>query len=661
MAIAKNVFRPDIEGLRAAAILLVVAFHAGIPGIRGGFVGVDVFFVISGYLITGLLTRELERSGRIDFLSFYGRRVRRLLPGSCIVVVTTLAIGRLVLSPSEQLLYGRTALSTSLYLSNFFFIRNSLDYFGQEITLNPLLHTWSLSVEEQFYLLWPLVLLASFLLWKNRKGQASALLGLSVISFASCVWLTGASQAFAFYSPWTRAWEFGLGGLANLIPCARWSGLHSHSNAIAWVGLALITGTSILLSPETPFPGAVALIPVAGAAAVLWSCEVAQRTGASVVRVLSIAPLQYIGRLSYSWYLWHWPVLVFAKIMIPNLTLAGRLAFAIASFGVAILAHHIVENPVRFSNYLASRRLASLALGAVTIVMGMACSRAAETLAKEAASKPEQLAFIDAARADAPIYRDACQSTRNKSYEFTDLSECSFGQATSKEIIVLFGDSFAMNWFPALEKMANDNGWRLVTLVRYLCPIESVLVYKYGPECSVWRQKAFRRIEELHPSVLVMSSDSYTYVGDADGKVRKLSYLEWESGAHASLTRLDAAGIETLLIQATPDMRVDVPTCLSRAATRGQSLQRCSQKMEAAVDERVTQAERDAAVGLPHVVLLNLSDVFCDGGTCAPFVRGVVAYRDAGHLSEKLVLSLTPLLEEKVKALLSKDISTIQH
>lgn len=247
-------FRRDIEGLRAVAVAAVVVFHFGLRGIPGGFVGVDIFFVISGYLITGLLLRELENSGEIDLLRFYGRRSRRLLPAALLMTLVTLACGYFVFSPGEQLVFAKTAVATSLYSSNVWFLRQALDYFAPQAALNPFLHTWSLAVEEQFYLVWPAVLLLT-----SRRGLRPPLLigaiaGLSLASFGLCLWLTRVNQPWAFYASPARAWEFGIGGLAALREVTKWARRSKVAVILGWIGAGALLLSFAVISESSSFP-----------------------------------------------------------------------------------------------------------------------------------------------------------------------------------------------------------------------------------------------------------------------------------------------------------------------------------------------------------------------------------------------------------------------
>src|SRR5690349_18401435 len=293
-------FRTDIEGLRGIAVLIVVAYHCRVPGFSGGFVGVDVFFVLSGYLITGLLVAEIQKTSRLNLLQFYARRARRLLPASALALMVTLLIGAVILAPNELSFAGRAGRATALYMSNIFFAINAADYFAPDVETNPMLHTWSLAVEEQFYLVWPLLIILGLQLWRSKKSLVAVLAALTLASLAISVWFTARGGTFAFYELPARAWEFGIGGLAVLLPRGALKLPARGWLALAWVGVLAILSSGYFLSGDGRFPGWIALIPVLGTVAAMVAG--AEQPHRGVGALLDSAPLQMFGTLSYSWY-----------------------------------------------------------------------------------------------------------------------------------------------------------------------------------------------------------------------------------------------------------------------------------------------------------------------------------------------------------------------
>jgi len=349
-------FRPEIEGLRALAVLAVVLYHVGVPGFSGGYVGVDVFFVISGYLITAILVTEREREGWIDLTAFYARRVRRLVPAGLLVLMVTIALSLSVPAGQRHVDLGAAAVSAAAYASNLHFIAASAAYFDPRVEHNPLLHTWSLGVEAQFYLVWSLVLA----LGPGRRGWQVATLGaLSLLSFGACVVLTQSNLPYAFYGVPARLWEFGCGGLLALLPCRSIPPAIRAASAIA--GLALMVLATSALDNRTPFPGWAALIPVAGAAAVLCGADAPGLAN----RFLAWSPMQVLGRLSYAWYLWHWPLLALMAAISGGASLSARAAVGATALAAAAITHAWIERPTRGSRWFASRPILTLGVGAV--------------------------------------------------------------------------------------------------------------------------------------------------------------------------------------------------------------------------------------------------------------------------------------------------------
>lgn len=320
-------YRRDIDGLRTLAVLPVVFNHAGIPGFPGGFVGVDIFFVISGFLISGILAREVEES-RYSVVRFYERRARRILPALFAVIAVTLIIGCFILTPMQFDGLGKSVATTLLFVSNLWFWYSAGDYFGPGVELEPLLHTWSLAVEEQFYFLYPLLLWA--LSGFSRKTLVLAVGSLSLLSLALSIYATPSHPTFSFYLLPTRIWELGAGALLALgvFPTSRQRWVSELAGVL---GLGLIVGAILLVDDQTPFPGLSAVAPVAGAVLLIIA---GFGPGSTASRLLSLSPLVGIGLISYSLYLWHWPIIVAARVMTGNSELS--LATAAICIGLSI-------------------------------------------------------------------------------------------------------------------------------------------------------------------------------------------------------------------------------------------------------------------------------------------------------------------------------------
>ncbi len=638
-ALAHAKYRSDIQGLRGIAVLLVVAYHAGLPFLQGGYIGVDVFFVVSGYLITGLLFDELKASQSIDLLGFYARRIRRLLPAATLVLLSILVLGWVLYTPLERREFSASAVAASLYLSNVWFARHSTDYLAADADSNLILHTWSLAVEEQFYLIWPCVLLlatkAGSVATARRRLLAVVALA-SLLSLVAGVVVTWKSQPWAFFSSPTRAWEFGVGALAYLLPWDRLALKRRALNLVGFAGLSAIGAGAVVFSEDTLFPGIVALLPVCGTAASIIASSGAVRS--NVYTLLSARPLTWLGDLSYSWYLWHWPALAMPELLLgyrdPVLCGVG----AAASLGLAFGTYVLVENPIRYSRFLSPRTGASVLLGLVLSATSAAAFYAAYSSSGRDMLAADQSLYAKA-RDDIPrVYAAGCHAR----FEQVSMPECLFGNAQAKGTVVLWGDSHAAQWFPALESLAQDQGWALASFTKSSCPSIRVEPFldKYRRsyfECTEWHQQILDRIAALKPEVVVLANAG-NYV-DERGPI---DVEAWLAGLNRVLEVLERAGIPVLFIRDTPWPGFDVPTCLARAAWRGKDMETaCRFDLRASL-RNATLFERENAAIARHrrADTLDLSPVICPTESCNAMRDGVVVYSDSHHLTATFSRSL---------------------
>lgn len=631
-------FRPDIEGLRAIAILLVLGFHAKVPGFSGGFIGVDVFFVLSGYLITWILVDEAARTGTVDLVRFYARRARRLLPALLFMLLVTMVATVVLLAPLEQQPIARTWVATAAYVSNLYFAASTVTYDGPRAETNPLLHTWSLSVEEQFYLVWPwLILLGLGILgWQrgrtlpSRRRLIRWLAGAVVVSFGYSLAIGANSHSWAFYLSPTRAWEFGVGALAILLPPLS-SAAPRLGTAIGkrlvgvsgWLGLGGLVVATVGYDTTVEFPGTAAVLPVLATVAML-------RVGASATpamplqRLLSAAPFQVAGRLSYSAYLWHWPALVLATTLSGPLNLGQRLLTVAASLILAGLSYRLVENPIRTNPRVMQRP--RFALGAAVV----GCLLCAGLAAGWGAAIPgwsasdSQAHFRSVARTLPRIYRDGCDH-----FGSAEVTACIYGDTMSVRTVVLIGDSHAGQFFPAVEQAAEDAGWRLIVLTLSACPVVDLPVMynetlgRSYPECVRWRRDALETVGRIRPQLTIVASTG-NYRASQD---------EWESGTRSALERLLGRSERVALVLDPPSAGIDIPACLARAAWRGSPLApECAPRGIPGTDQLVEAQER-AGRSIPGVEIVDVRAEVCVIGVCGPMQGPLVRYRNAGHIS----------------------------
>lgn len=501
-------YNPPIDGLRAIAVLAVVAYHAGLP-VPGGFVGVDIFFVISGYLITRLLHDELQRTGRISFVDFYARRARRILPAIVAVVAATLVASIALLPQADVAATGKAAAAAFVFAANIFFAYAPAGYFDADPQQNPLLHLWSLGVEEQFYLAWPIVLLLA------RKRPAVALATIAIMSFALSEWLLWSGQAqSAFYQMPARAWELAAGGLIafSKFRLPRWA---------VWIGLA--TTAVALILPYDHFPGTGALPAVLGAGLLIMAFH-----GGRGCRALELRPMVWTGLRSYSLYLWHWPVMTLGQ----DLPIWAQV---LASLALAALSYKFVETPFRRQWVFSARR--SVACAALIVAAGAASAFSVEPLGLGTAPRPP---------AGVPsVYKMGCDDW----HESAIVEPCKFGPDDAPHKAVIIGDSVAMQWFPAVYKIFDRPGWQLIALTKAACPMVDASYFydrlgRIYDECDQWRPKALAYASSLRPDVVMVgSANSYDFTAE-----------QWTTGTHHVLQTLSTGANQVRLLRSTPLM-----------------------------------------------------------------------------------------------------------
>jgi peptidoglycan/LPS O-acetylase OafA/YrhL len=646
-------FRPDIEGLRAVAILLVVLYHAGFRYARSGFLGVDVFFVLSGFLITGLLLDEITATGRVSLTRFWARRARRLLPAAALVTLAVLVASVLWLDPFDQRSVAATARAFALYGSNILFAVRSTDYFGGAAIRDPLLHTWSLSVEEQFYLFFAPAMLVVALWFRARGSEASrrrfaaAAAAVTLLSLAGCVVLAKRYPVIAFYALPARAWEFGLGALA-VLAARRMAAVRAPVlELLAIAGLAAIVGSSAFFREDGPVLGLRTLVPTLGTVAVILAGAADHRT--LVGRALGLAPMRLVGRLSYSWYLWHWPALVYLRERVGDPSLRTSVAVALLSLVPAAIAYRLVESPIRFSSALARRPRPVIAGAVLLAVATVAIATGAARYATWTLGTPRYAAIL-AARAHARTYDDGCQVPLLA----VESPPCRYGPGRNDTTVVLFGDSHAAQWFPAMDSIARMRGWSLVNLTKTGCPsvwvdVPNAKLGRRYLECDRWREHAIGRIVALKPRlVVVASANSYNVIlggaqphTDSSAVARRV----WHDGIARTLAALGPSGARLVYLQDTPRMPWDVPRCLVRHVDEPQ---RCAVSRRRAVSERAAGSERHAAFSVPGTAFVSLDDRICDGDRCPAMRDGVVRYSDSDHLAVRFVESLAPALSAEL-------------
>ncbi|MFE9767883.1 acyltransferase family protein [Streptomyces sp. NPDC005808] len=677
--------RLDIQGLRALAVTLVVLSHAGVTQLSGGYVGVDVFFVISGFLITSLLLRELSDTGKVSIRKFYARRALRLLPASTLVVVTTLVGAWLFLSKIRLAEYASDALSSAFYAVNFRLAISGTDYLQQGSPPSPFQHFWSLAVEEQFYLVWPLLLVLSWKLARQRRALlAVPLVVLCLGSFWLSLTTTESSASWAYFGSHTRIWELGIGALLAMwattpMPARIPTWL---SAPMTWIGMAGIVLAALRFNDNTPFPGYHALLPVLGTAFVLAGGFSPARFDARLV--LARKPVVWLGGMSYGWYLWHWPFLVIGPTALGRPESVGlALALAAVALLLAVATLRLVENPVRFHTAFRGRPNRALVLGVGLSAIVVLSSQAVAALPRQISTGGSAPALAGALT-DAPdpqaslatllknsgtelpdnltppvtgvkdlrsaIYKDGCHAN----YEATEAKPCVYGDTSSNRTVVLLGDSHAAQWFPALDKLAHDQQFKLVSLTKASCKMAEVTIVREGKgysACDTWRHNAIDVIKELHPALVVVSSSESA---DPFKKVTDV-HKQWVDGDTATLEDLQNTGAQVVTILDTPWPKSDAVTC---AADHPLALEECANHLPAAIEDPNVRDALKVAAKATGIPVIDPQPWLCTPSNNCPVVVGnTIVYRDDSHMAETFSESLAPVLGERLTELFGKDLT----
>ena len=607
----------QIQGLRALAAILVTVFHARL--VPGGFIGVDIFYVISGYLITGLILREIEKTGTLDLRSFYQRRIKRLLPTSVFVLFVTAIFAWILFPPITRDALGRDLFAAATYISNYLFAWWQNDYQNLNATPSPFIHYWSLAVEEQFYLIWPI-----FILFLARYGKKVILGGIAITTLGSLlfsIYLTQVAPIWAFYSLPTRAWELGFGALLLFIPETK-----KKMRILPWLGFFGITFASLNFNENTAFPGKNALIPVIATVVLIASIKY----WPPLFNDLSNSRVsQWLGAISYPLYLWHWPALV-----LPSSALGRPLRFYerfLCILLTIILAHFTskyVEEPLRHKN-LSPRTIykGAIVTTASSLAVGTLIAFSTSSIITTKGDISYQFDLVKVMEKPA-VYGDDC----HVNYGETKSGFCTFGDKNSSETIVLYGDSHAAQWFPTLEKLAKQRGFKLISLTKSACPAVDANRPDQGAfkqvHCTKWRQNSIERIAKIKPMAVITSS--FQYFTPANEGVSRATW--WRDGQRKLLSDLKGSTDHLIYISDTPRPLRDIPNCLASRNSRV-----CDS----------TQKTRVSIIFGFEVV--NPTPWLCSS-FCPAIIDGTVAYRDASHISVEMALKLLPKLEEALIA-----------
>ncbi|UVK93510.1 acyltransferase [Pseudomonas atacamensis] len=634
--------RRDIDGLRALAVLPVVLFHFGFNTFSGGFVGVDVFFVISGFLITSILFREISAK-RFSFVDFWARRARRIIPALTVVMLVTLALGWLLLTAKDFSELGRTVRYQSLFISNILFMRED-GYFQPASDLKPLLHTWSLAVEEQYYIFFPLLMAVLVRYFRHWRWM---LLGLLLISFGlNIAWIEHKPE-FTFFALPTRAWELLCGAMLAVMPAPRQAVRPWLYQMVGIAGLAAVLVAVFTFDRSTVFPGWAALLPVLGTTALIWSGAQGPSWAA---RLLSLRPLVWIGLLSYSLYLWHWPIYVYANaISIDGIQPLEALAWIALALALAWLSLRYVELPFREKRLLGERK--SILAGAVVAIAVLV---AVGSAIRSADGIPGRLSGKALEYAQAREWRAGQMKcmvvTQNKSID----KACLVGsEQDTPPTQAFWGDSHAAALMPAIEANARRDGRSVWLFSMSACP--PILSDEPRQRCKDFNQQTMDKVLSLGIKDVVLASNWSLYVyGREDGDKKVLlnahddtaqAEQRMAAALRARVAALRAAGVQVWLFKEVPLQRKGTINRLTSLARVGRSAEGLGRPLEEHLARQhflgslfTSMSEAD-----PGVHVIDPTPMMCADGVCSIEVNGHSQYKDEDHLSDIGSARLSPL------------------
>ncbi|MGX1476819.1 UNVERIFIED_CONTAM: peptidoglycan/LPS O-acetylase OafA/YrhL [Streptomyces canus] len=658
-------YRPDIQGLRAVAIMMVVSMHCGILDIHGG---VDVSFVLSGFLIGGQLFAEIDKTGKVSLTKFWARRFRRLTPPMAVVIVATAVLAWLYGSPLRFRSYIEDGLSASLSFLNWRLVETGTDYFANDGTQSPYQHFWSLGIEEQFYVAAPIILVV--MVWISRKiFRNRALVALFLMaSIAGSFYLgwskTPENQPLAYFGTHTRIWEITCGVLLALA-----APLVSRMNTglaavVSWLGLGTVLVTAMLISADTPLPGYAVAGPVIGAVMVIAGGCANPRFGAE--RLLDNPVLDFVGNVSYGWYLTHWPLLVlWPYITDRDFTFEERMRVVVLSFLLAVALHYAVERRFKKNVSLVARPWKGVFTGGFTtagtagamvlatlVPLHLATSSSSSTVAAGFTSEASVAESVHRTKLSTAVQGTLQSATKNMATrgciddfevpEFVMRDNCVVGDPKGSKTLVLMGDSHAWQWNDLYDTIGKELHVRVVTMAKGGCSPQIYRIFnpqlnREYTECDSWRQSAFAELEKIRPDVIVITDR-------ARGEAKR-------DGAEASFKVLKKTGAKLVFMTDTPEPGQNIPDCL---ATHIDDTTLCNRKQWQALEYADVRAmERDVAEKY-GADIIDTAPAFCAVDVCPAVIGDQVVYFDNSHITSSYSKTLKPFLQPALEKILDE-------
>ncbi|GAA1844823.1 acyltransferase family protein [Asanoa iriomotensis] len=666
-------FRADVAGLRAVAVGLVLIYHAGVGFLPGGFVGVDVFFVISGFLITRQLVDEIGRTGRVSLTGFYARRAKRILPAATIVLIATAVATWLFVTRERWHDIGGDLFASAVYVVNWRFADRAVDYLAIDVDPSPVQHFWSLAVEEQFYLVWPLLIIATiFIARRLRRSDPRpvlwiGLLAIAVPSFAWSIIQTASSPERAFFVSTTRMWELAVGAAVALVAARLGRIPRAAAIVLGWLGLSAIVVAALFITASSAWPGYLAAVPVLGSAAVIAAGVSAGARGP--VAILGTRPFQWVGDLSYSLYLWHWPMIVIAGARFGDLSVKQGLVVAAASVVPAWITFKIIENPLRYARAISKSPRLALSLGGNFTLVGVCAGLALIMLAAASTPPgvvvryapgaavllgqtgrgglvPDQFDFIT----PNPIKAgdDLPDTTADKCFQQMvkpDLLYCTYGKPDGKTTVALVGDSKADQWLPSFQLLAEQNDWKIVVAFKGACALSTAPALtgddpsKPYQDCTDWNKALLARLLADKPAY-VFTSQVSGKSQDANGGATVDAMVD---GMHDAWQQLEDNGSKVLVIANNPGPSTNAMTCVDKYRT---NLAKCAFDPARRNLDAGFKTQQIAVAGHKSVKMIDLFDTICPTDKCPAVIGNVMIYRRGSHITATYMKTMTPQLAQ---------------
>ncbi|WP_164885802.1 acyltransferase family protein [Paenirhodobacter populi] len=633
----------EIQGFRVIAALLVAIYHVWFHRVSGG---VDAFFVIAGFFLMHSFAKQ-ERPGMAEVLRYWQRCLARIAPSASVVILATCVLFLTLGTDMQWSGWVRSAIAALLMVENWWLMRNGVNYLSIGHSPSPFQQMWALSVQMQIYLLLPLAVAAALAMlermgWQRHRARVLAVV--TTLAFAYALLKTHQYQPAAYFNTFARVWEFLAGGLLALI-VPKLTLPRPHARILGYLSLVVLAGFAALIPVGNAFPGMAALIPVAATAGVIISA----RNGGDL-RLLNNAPMQWLGNLSFTFYLWHWPlyILVWNRTGSPDVGLIGGLAILATAFVLSVLTWWLAERPFRQSPLVTGRPVLAFSVCALAMMpaaLGAGLWWSDYTLSRQRAESHRQAVLQGApapalvpatliVRDDIPVsYRDGCYQS---GFRNSELVECSYGNQNGATTVVLAGGSHSLQWLPALQRIAAQvPDLRIVNLAKSGCTftlsLDGISVDSDPQACLDWNRRAIARIREIAPRAVITTG---TRVGP-EGEILPEGYrAAWDA----------LAGIPVLAIRDNPRADFDIAACVSR---HGADASDCTLPRNAILRDRPFREENLPA----HVVLADLSDAFCDAVSCAPTRDSFLIYRDSNHLTATYAARLAPRISAHLNAM----------